>query len=169
MGETKILKYITIIIVNMLFLFIHVRSEVVYTVGDEEGWTSDSNFGSWSHKYNFSVGDVLVFKYVKGQHNVYEVMEKTYRSCDTSSGVIAKYESGNDEIKLTQQKKYWFICNVDGHCLGGMRFEIDVKRQSISTSNGEPIPPPTSSTTKHALDPWNIYCLVAFGILFKFN
>ncbi|KAF7841256.1 Blue copper protein [Senna tora] len=32
---------------------------------------------------------VGVFKYVKGEHNAYEVTEKTFRSCDTSSGVLA--------------------------------------------------------------------------------
>lgn len=34
------------------------KSEV-YTVGDEEEWNSDVNYGSWSHKYNFTLGDIL--------------------------------------------------------------------------------------------------------------
>ncbi|XP_040943398.1 uclacyanin-3 isoform X4 [Gossypium hirsutum] len=70
----------------------------VYSVGDESGWSSEVDYGSWSEKYNFTVGDVLV-------------TESTYRTCDASSGVLAKYESGDDKVELTESKKYWFICN----------------------------------------------------------
>lgn len=31
----------------------------VYRVGDENGWNSEVDCGSWSEKYNFTVGDVL--------------------------------------------------------------------------------------------------------------
>lgn len=76
---------------------------------------------------------------MKGQHNVYEVREDTFRSCETSSGVLAKYESGEDQVVLNKVKKYWFICNIVGHCLGGMRFGIEVKEDSnnvISSMDG---------------------------------
>lgn len=110
------------------------------------------------------------FKYVKGQHNAYEVREATYRSCDASSGVLAKYESGDDQIKLSQAKKYWFICNVPGHCLGGMRFGIDVQETNISASTSsqilEPSPPLISSCKSHAHLRWSMgFHIVAFGIL----
>ncbi|KAL1186602.1 hypothetical protein V6Z11_A01G188800 [Gossypium hirsutum] len=104
----------------------------VYSVGDENGWSSEVDYGSWSEKYNFTVGDVLEFTYNKGQHNVFEVTESTHRTCDASSGVLAKYESGDDKVELTESKKYWFICNVNGHCLGGMRFGVDVKAGNTS-------------------------------------
>lgn len=74
---------------------------------------------------------------MKGQHNVYEVIESTYKSCDASRGVLATYETGKDEVKLMEAKKHWFICNVDRHCLGGMRFGVDVK-----DSSAIPINPP---------------------------
>ncbi|KAF2302085.1 hypothetical protein GH714_032480 [Hevea brasiliensis] len=162
-------------ILKILF-FKCASSQVVYTVGEDEGWNSEANFDSWSQKYNFSVGDVLVFKYVKGQHNVYEVTEDTFRSCDASNGVIAKYESGNDEIKLNKEKKYWFICNVVGHCLGGMRLNIDVGKgkQANSSSNGEtipqlePTPPPTSSSSSSSFSVGIWICFLALRIFFKF-
>ena len=72
---------------------------------------------------------------MKGQHNTYEVTENTYRSCDVTSGVLAKYESGDDQVKLKQAKKYWFSCNVPGHCLGGMRFSIDVKETNATSGD----------------------------------
>nr|GMC85319.1 Blue copper protein [Ipomoea batatas] len=97
-----------------------------YTVGDGDEWSSGTNYVAWSEKHKFMADDVLVFKYVKGQHNVYEVTESTYESCDTSSGVLGKYESGNDQVKLKEARKYWFVCDKDGHCLGGMRFGINL-------------------------------------------
>ncbi|CAJ1977629.1 unnamed protein product [Sphenostylis stenocarpa] len=121
----------------------------VYTVGDQDEWSSQTNYASWAGTYNFSRGDVLVFKYMKGQHNVYEVTEDTFRSCDASSGVLAKYESGEDEVALNEVKKYWFICNFAGHCLGGMRFGIKVKDATNLTHFKDIHPPPIQPTPLH--------------------
>lgn len=109
---------------------------------------------------------------MKGQHNAYEVEEDTYRSCDGSSGLINKYESGNDRVELTKAKKYWFICDVDGHCLGGMRFIVDVQGFTPNSTDLSPTqhpipPPPNSSTSSLRIHSWimGIYFL-AFGIFF---
>ncbi|TYJ50112.1 hypothetical protein E1A91_A01G183400v1 [Gossypium mustelinum] len=137
----------------------------VYSVGDENGWSSEVDYGSWSEKYNFTVGDVLEFTYNKGQHNVFEVTESTYRTCDASSGVLAKYESGDDKVELTESKKYWFICNVNGHCLGGMRFGVDVKAGNTSSTNLDPTP---SANSGNAFDSWSLgLCIFAFQFLLR--
>ncbi|KAJ0010237.1 hypothetical protein Pint_34325 [Pistacia integerrima] len=162
------LYYRSIVLLFLLinFLFLKGIKSEVYTVGDEQQWNAEVNFDSWVQEYNFTVGDVLVFKYSKGQHNVYEVTEATYRSCDASSGVLGEYESGNDQITLEEAKKYWFICNIAGHCLGGMRFGINVKEATSSNTNStrdSPLPPvePTNySSVIHGFQRWN------FGILF---
>ncbi|KAG4998664.1 hypothetical protein JHK85_030103 [Glycine max] len=131
------------------FLLNHVMASV-YTVGDQEEWSSQTNYASWAERYNFSQGDVLVFKYVKGQHNVYEVTEDTFRSCDASSGVLAKYESGEDQVALSEVKRHWFICNIAGHCLGGMRFGIEVKDgNSVTNSTDVAFNPPIEPTPSH--------------------
>ncbi|XVF00859.1 hypothetical protein REPUB_Repub04eG0038300 [Reevesia pubescens] len=138
----------------------------VYTVGDEDQWNSEVDYVSWSQKYNFSVGDVLEFKYTKEQHNAYEVTEATYRSCDTSSGVLAKYETGDDRVKLTKSTKYWFVCNVSGHCLGGMRFGIDVQTGNNSNNLAPPTPSANSGSTYYAYERWSLgLYLFASGIL----
>ncbi|KAL5856128.1 hypothetical protein ACOSQ3_005962 [Xanthoceras sorbifolium] len=188
MEDQKMLKYnirfpivvVVITVINILFLIKGVKS-ADYIVGDEEQWNSQANFGSWSQLYNFTVGDVLVFKYNKEQHNVYEVTQTTYQTCDASSstgGVLAKYESGNDQIALTEAKKYWFICNVAGHCLGGMRFNIDVKDQEANTtSNSAPSSPPTFEEPTNSnscirlpagFEIWHIgiYIVGLFGLIF---
>ncbi|XP_074580992.1 basic blue protein-like [Curcuma longa] len=97
-----------------------------YAVGDTDGWETGTNFLRWSQNHNFTVGDVLVFNYVPVQHNVYQVTEKTYRSCNCSSGVLKVYGSGRDRVTLAEATSYWFLCGVEGHCLGGMRMVISV-------------------------------------------
>ena len=103
---------------------------------------------------------------------MYEVTEETFRSCETSNGVLGEYESGNDQIELKEARKYWFICNVAGHCLGGMRFGIDVK-QPNSTSHLPPSPvqsppPPTNHGSNHgSYAIWSTFmCIIAFQTLF---
>nr|KYP69187.1 Blue copper protein [Cajanus cajan] len=142
----------------------------VYTVGDQDEWSSQTNYARWAERHSFNRGDVLVFKYVKGQHNVYEVSEETFRSCDASSGVLAKYESGEDEVALNEVKKYWFICNVVGHCLGGMRFGIQVKGDSNVTDGvfHSPIAPTPSSNScsSYISQRWRvIHNFLLFGLL----
>lgn len=86
--------------------------------------------------------------YSTEQHNVKEVTNATYRSCDAGDGVIAVYESGNDEIGLTEARRYNFICDKDSHCLGGMRFSITVLEASRSNNTTTSVPPspPVSSS-----------------------
>ncbi|OMO74535.1 Plastocyanin-like protein [Corchorus capsularis] len=170
MEDKKISRYgsiFPIIIIVICLSFLKVAKSEVYTVGDQDEWNSETDYASWSQKYNFSLGDVLEFKYSKGQHNALEVTEATYRSCDTSSGVIAKYESGDDRVELNESKKYWFVCDVDGHCLGGMRFGIDVKAVNTSITNLGPTPsPPANSANNYAFERWSLSLyLFASGIL----
>ncbi|KAH9655133.1 Phytocyanin domain-containing protein [Citrus sinensis] len=177
MEDQKVFRFYSfpiIILINYLF-FTGIKSEV-YTVGGDEQWNTGANFDSWSQQYNYSIGDVLVFKYTEGQHNVYEVTQATYRSCVASSGVIAKYESGNDQVTLTEAKKYWFICNVAGHCLGGMRFSIDVKEISNtnSTAAAAPtLPPeilePSNSFVSFAFQRWNIVIYIITCVILLYT
>ncbi|ERN05787.1 hypothetical protein AMTRI_Chr10g231760 [Amborella trichopoda] len=114
-----------------LFLFLLLERAIeldaaVYIVGDEDGWTTGYNYLSWSMKYNFSVGDTLVFNYVKGQHNTWEVTEGAYRSCNMSTGVLKQHRSGTDQIALSEERGYWFVCSIEGHCPGGMKLGVQV-------------------------------------------
>jgi hypothetical protein len=93
-------------------------------------------------------------RYTVGVHNVYEVTKATYQSCDASTGVLAKYESGDDTVKLSKARPYWFLCNIEGHCLGGMRFGINVANATTAafspsqTGNNATYPPPPSSPSQ---------------------
>ncbi|OVA19821.1 Plastocyanin-like [Macleaya cordata] len=181
----RILKCYYCFLTIILVLTGSIESKV-YTVGDEDGWNTGTDYQRWSQKYNFSVGDVLDFDYVKGQHNTIEVTEDTFRSCDTgrSGAVIQRYDSGHDKVVLAQARKYWFVCDVSGHCLGGMKFGIDV---IMITNNNTNISPNPGSTSESLIPPppqtngvlhlqrrlavpggnykaWTNYAIVAFGI-----
>ncbi|QCE08707.1 Cupredoxin [Vigna unguiculata] len=151
---------LSILALHITFPLKHVMASV-YTVGDQDEWSSSqTNYASWAGRYNFSRGDVLVFRYIKGQHNVYEVTEESFRSCDADSGVLAKYESGEDEVALSEVKKYWFICNFAGHCYGGMRFGIEVKDaalQMMQPPSIEPAPLDNSCTTYFVSQRWRVF------------
>ncbi|KAK1388500.1 basic blue protein-like [Heracleum sosnowskyi] len=129
---------ITYFLIYPSFLSTSTVECLVYNVGDSENWNTGVNYLSWLHKYNFSVGDTLVFNYVLTQHNTCVVTQATYQSCNSSSGVLARYESGNDQIVLNEAKKYWFICDVPGHCSGGMRFGINVNDHNNDANNTAP-------------------------------
>ena len=82
------------------------------------------------------------------QHNVYEVTEEVYRSCDTGGGgdgdgVRAKYTSGYDRVVLAEARGHWFICDVPGHCQGGMRVAVNVSAGAAGGGGGSGGPPMT--------------------------
>ncbi|KAL5201193.1 hypothetical protein ABZP36_035547 [Zizania latifolia] len=104
-----------------------------YTVGDTEGWTIGPSYLAWSQKYNFTAGDTLVFNYVQRQHDVFRVTQDAFRTCDAANQTMDRWASGHDVVELAAPGNYYFICNVSGHCLGGMKFTVAV---------GEPMPPP---------------------------
>jgi hypothetical protein len=100
-----------------------------------------------------------VFNYVKSQHNVYEVTEAAYRSCDdTAAGaVLATYDSGFDRIVLPEANKtYWFICQVPNHCIGGMKLAVKV-------SPTAEVPPPPSAASRSWTASWG--GLVLLGVV----
>ncbi|KAM0013234.1 putative Phytocyanin domain, cupredoxin [Helianthus debilis subsp. tardiflorus] len=92
-----------------------------YVVGDDNGWTF--NVDGWEKGKNFNAGDVLVFKYAKGSHNVVAVDEGGYYGCDVSPYDAKVYTSGNDQITLVKGNNS-FICSFSDHCNSGMRLLI---------------------------------------------
>ncbi|KAG9442785.1 hypothetical protein H6P81_018639 [Aristolochia fimbriata] len=148
-------KTATLLIVSLVTTLVVLHSPdfaaaEVHVVGGDDGWTSSMNYLKWSQGRNFTVGDVLVFNYVKGQHDAVEVTEETFQSCeDDGSGVVKRYESGNDRVVLeAPARRHWFICSFSGHCLAGMKLAVDVNNgggASVqSTTNNATAPPGTT-------------------------
>ncbi|KAG0451248.1 hypothetical protein HPP92_026321 [Vanilla planifolia] len=115
-----------------------------YTVGAPGGsWNQQTKLSSWASNNNFKPGDTLLFSYDPSSHNVLEVTKANYDSCSTT-GPIKTYNSGKDNITLTEVGKRYFICGFPGHCQGGMKLEIDT---TAAGSPGGSTPPPSGSAS----------------------
>ncbi|KAL5787503.1 hypothetical protein ACOSP7_004452 [Xanthoceras sorbifolium] len=104
----------------LLSLFVLQLEAATYTVGGAGGWTF--NVAAWSKGKRFKAGDVLVFNYSQGIHNVVAVNKVGYKACITPKGAKV-YRTGKDQIKLAKGPNF-FICNFGGHCESGMKIAI---------------------------------------------
>lgn len=60
MEETKLCRYVSsCVILTILGLLVDGAMSEVYTVGDSDEWNTGVDYGVWSQKYNFSVGDIF--------------------------------------------------------------------------------------------------------------
>ncbi|CAO2194924.1 unnamed protein product [Urochloa humidicola] len=112
-----------------------------YVVGDPAGgWDGKTNYKSWASAQTFAPGDTLTFKY-NTYHNVLEVTKEAFEAC-TTSNPISFDNSGTTTVLLTMPGTRYFICGAPGHCLGGMKMEIEVADRPAPTTPSSPPPPP---------------------------
>ncbi|KAG4113158.1 hypothetical protein ERO13_D13G205900v2 [Gossypium hirsutum] len=129
------------------------RSPTTYTVGDNLGWTvptsGASMYQTWANGKNFMVGDILVFNYVTGTHDVAEVTRAAYQPCNTSN-LLSNFTTGPTRITLQTAGEHFYICAVPGHCAAGQKLAINVTGSSTATppssSSPSPSPSPSPST-----------------------
>ncbi|XP_043693890.1 basic blue protein-like [Telopea speciosissima] len=111
-------------IVMLFLLCFIIQCEIAqaksYIVGGVTGWTFEVE--SWPKGKKFMAGDVLVFKFLPTAHNVVKVNHWGYRNCTVPKGSFIT-STGNDHIKLRKGNNF-FICNLPGHCLNGMRMAV---------------------------------------------
>uniref|UniRef100_A0ACD5X656 Uncharacterized protein n=2 Tax=Avena sativa TaxID=4498 RepID=A0ACD5X656_AVESA len=119
-GSGRVRAVALALVLLCVLLHGELAESAVYTVGDSGGWTFGSE--SWSQGKSFRAGDVLVFKYAPGAHNVVAVDAAGYGSCSAPGGART-YSSGNDRVTLSSGANY-FICSFPGHCIAGMRLAI---------------------------------------------
>ncbi|KAI5077102.1 hypothetical protein GOP47_0006926 [Adiantum capillus-veneris] len=126
-----------------------------HTVGRSAGWTipavGNVNYSTWAAAFTLSQGDVLVFKYDATLHDVLQVSEGDYDTCNTSQP-SAVYNNGETFVSLNQVGTWCFICGVPGHCLAGQKLKVHVGLLPPSiapSSNGDfhsPLPSPQPSS-----------------------
>ncbi|XP_022159180.1 mavicyanin-like [Momordica charantia] len=155
----------------------------VHKVGDSAGWTTliPVDYAKWASSNNFHVGDSLLFSYNNKFHNVLQVNQQQYGSCNSSSPA-ASYNSGADSIALKRTGTFYFLCGFPGHCQEGQKVEIKVTRASSSAAlalspgpspspsplpNG-PAPTPSAASTRspHHLPLLLLLLLPAFIVAF---
>ncbi|KAM3411447.1 hypothetical protein ACQJBY_003234 [Aegilops geniculata] len=104
-----------------------------HTVGAPAGsWDLQTNYSLWASGTRFTTGDELQFQYYTTVHNVVEVRKAGYDSCNSSSP-IATFLTGNDVVPLAAIGTRYFICGVPGHCIAGMKVQVNVKSTAVRT------------------------------------
>ncbi|KAM0825654.1 hypothetical protein ACQ4PT_069399 [Festuca glaucescens] len=99
--------------------------------GSGTKWTTSGGYDAWSAAQKFTTKDSLVFEY-SSSHDVVEVSKAGYDAC-SASGPVATYTGGKTTIKLTTAGKRYFICGIPGHCIAGMKLEVNVVAASTAT------------------------------------
>ncbi|XP_047074589.1 basic blue protein-like [Lolium rigidum] len=166
-------QLLAVALVSVLLLLRQPARAAEYAVGGDgiNGWDTGTNYATWAQAQSFVAGDALLFNYVKSQHNVYEVTEAAYRSCDpTPAGsVLATYDTGFDRVVLPEAKTYWFICEVPNHCVGGMKLAVNVSNGAAGAPDGSPtidVPPPSpSAATRSNWTAASGWLVVLLGVL----
>ncbi|KAL4591904.1 hypothetical protein LXL04_004879 [Taraxacum kok-saghyz] len=132
------------IVVFAIFAMVLLSSTTMateYVVGDENGWTVNYDYTTWTKNKVFYVGDKLVFKYPAKIHNVYKVNATSFASCTVPSPSTG-LTSGNDVVTLVAPGKKWYICGVEDHCANQkQKLVIDVQQGWMA-----PAPTPSSAT-----------------------
>ncbi|KAI3724968.1 hypothetical protein L1987_64737 [Smallanthus sonchifolius] len=125
--SSSLLVLIAIMVASMQF-----QSTVAQTrhvVGDALGWTiipgGAGAYTDWASQQTFTVGDILVFNFTNGQHDVAEVVAANYEPCN-STRPISLVTTGPASLTLTTAGAHYYICTFPSHCQIGQKLTINV-------------------------------------------
>ena len=75
-----------------------------------------------------------MFTYASKAHTVTEVSQGGYTSC-SGSNALGNDDSGSTTVTLATAGTHYYICNIPGHCAGGMKLAVTVGSGSGSGSS----------------------------------
>ncbi|PQQ00390.1 hypothetical protein Pyn_40260 [Prunus yedoensis var. nudiflora] len=78
-----------------------------YVVGDDKGWSPDTNLSSWSEGKKFKAGDALRY----------------YEACDPYPVQKDVYTSGNDHVVLEKGANAFVPLDIS-YCNRGMKLQV---------------------------------------------
>ncbi|CAL4936392.1 unnamed protein product [Urochloa decumbens] len=113
-------------VVGVAALLPATASAATYVVGDDAGWDTAVDYVAWAGGKKFEVGDTLVFRYdAQGPQDVVVVDARGYAECTAPDNAPA-LTSGDDHVVLGQAGQFFFICEAEGECEGGMKLAVTV-------------------------------------------
>ncbi|KAL7591332.1 cucumber peeling cupredoxin [Lactuca sativa] len=127
-----------------------------HVVGDGLGWTVPSGgavaYTTWASLQTFNVGDLLVFTFTDGEHDVAEISAAAFGSC-TATNPISLATNGPATLTLTTPGAHYYICTFRSHCQIGQKLAINVSDSSTTTPPAATpktprSPPPPSAILK---------------------
>ncbi|KAI8570723.1 hypothetical protein RHMOL_Rhmol01G0058500 [Rhododendron molle] len=152
-GKTTLATIVLVVVASAALM--EGAAAAVYVVGDATSWTIPSSaafYSNWAANKNFTVGDILVFNFVTGAHDVATVTKTSYDSCSSASP-IAIQTTGPANVTLTTGEHY-FICTVGQHCANGQKLSVNVPAAAGSpTPTPSPSPSPASPTPTPSTTP----------------
>nr|KAJ0200498.1 hypothetical protein LSAT_V11C600315600 [Lactuca sativa] len=130
-------------------------AQTTHVVGNALGWNIPPNgpsaYTTWASTQTFRVGDVLLFNFITGFHNVVEVPKAAYGPC-TTANTISIATTGPARVTLNAPGTHYYICTVGTHCQIGQKLTINVSAISTTPSptatpaSPAPVSPPTDNT-----------------------
>ncbi|KAJ0030766.1 hypothetical protein Pint_12996 [Pistacia integerrima] len=147
-------KNFVVAIVAIAALLHSSKAQTTHIVGDALGWIvppSTDTYTTWAANQTFKVGDVLVFNFAAGRHDVAQVTESAFNACNTSSP-ISRETNSPANITLTSSGEYYYICTVPGHCSGGQKLMINASAAAASPAPQPSSPAPQPSTAPSPLN-----------------
>nr|GMC84439.1 blue copper protein-like [Ipomoea batatas] len=111
-------------------------AQTTHVVGDTTGWTIPTNGGAsiystWASRNTFTVGDILVFRFSTGAHDVTQVSRAGFDGCNATNP-ISQNTNGPANISLTTAGQHYYICSISGHCGIGQKLAINVSAAPAS-------------------------------------
>uniref|UniRef100_A0A251TAX8 Putative cupredoxin n=1 Tax=Helianthus annuus TaxID=4232 RepID=A0A251TAX8_HELAN len=99
-GRGSAMVSMAVLCLHVAALQCEIAQAATYAVGGNGGWTFNVSAGENGKK--FKAGDILVFNYQKGAHNVVVVNKAGYVGCSTTPRNAKVYTSGKDKIRLVK-------------------------------------------------------------------
>ncbi|XP_051125981.1 uclacyanin 1-like [Andrographis paniculata] len=149
-----------VLLLVIIFISMEVGMGVDHSVGGSNGgWSQSTDLASWAAGQQFHPGDNLVFLY-GSSHSVLEVSPADFATCTTASPLRGPFSGGRTVIPLTAAGSRFFICGTAGHCLGGMKLQVDIlaadaapPRPSTTPTGSSPPPTPPPHRPENSLPP----------------
>ncbi|KAL3532313.1 hypothetical protein ACH5RR_005834 [Cinchona calisaya] len=148
----------SLFIVAILAAALHCSvAQRTHVVGNSLGWTvppgGPTAYSTWASQQTFSVGDVLVFNFTTGTHDVAEVTRSSFDGCNTTSPMSLN-TNGPANITLMTAGEHHYICTFSGHCNVGQKLAINVSAAPSTSpapqpgpATPPPVPAPSPSRT----------------------
>ncbi|KAI5320615.1 hypothetical protein L3X38_040323 [Prunus dulcis] len=134
---------VVIVIAAVAALIIERAEAETHTVGGASGWTNTlapEFYTSWAANHTFKVGDILVFEFTTGGHDVARLGKEAFDACNNTDLLSPPENQGPARYSLNQTGDYYFICAFPAHCSQGQKLSIKV----IATGPSAPAPAPHS-------------------------
>ncbi|GER53249.1 early nodulin 20 [Striga asiatica] len=142
-----------------IFMYLNLAMAANYTVGGPNGgWDQSTDLATWASSITFLEGDNLLFEFTTN-HDVTEVSRTDFDSCNPNSPLRPPFTGGSATVALSSAGSRYFICGTPGHCLGGMKLQVDTHAatspppQTATPSAPSPAPVSSPPPRSHAPSP----------------